>query len=51
MHDMYFKPLSKEDRKKNEYLEQVNHAPYFMISMIIMAVFILFTTAVLLGVF
>ncbi|ACB53715.1 hypothetical protein cce_4367 [Crocosphaera subtropica ATCC 51142] len=51
MHDMHFKPLDEEDRKKNQYLERVNHAPYFMISMIIMAVLILFTTAVLLGVF
>ncbi len=51
MHDMYFKPLDEKDRKKNQYLEQVNHAPYFMISMIMMAVLILFTTAVLLGVF
>ncbi|MGB5771487.1 MAG: hypothetical protein WBM32_16705 [Crocosphaera sp.] len=51
MHDMYFKPLSEKDRQKNQYLEQTNHAPYFMISMILMAIFVLFTTAVLLGVF
>ncbi|MDJ0600546.1 MAG: hypothetical protein QNJ37_17095 [Crocosphaera sp.] len=51
MHDMYFKPLSEKDRQKHQYLEQVNQAPYFMISMIIMAMLILFTTAVLLGVF
>lgn len=51
MHDMYFKPLSEEDRKKHQYLEKINHAPYFTISMIVLAMFILFTTAVLLGVF
>jgi hypothetical protein len=51
MHDMYFKPLSEKDRKQNQYLEQTNQAPYFMISMIFMAMIVLFTTAALLGVF
>ncbi|MEA5509386.1 hypothetical protein VB715_06375 [Crocosphaera sp. UHCC 0190] len=51
MHDMHFKPLSEKDRKRNEYLEKMNHAPYFTIFMIVMAMFLLFTTAVLMGVF
>lgn len=51
MEDMHFKPLTEEDRKKHEYLERINHAPYFTIFMIIAAVFMLFTLAVLVGVF
>lgn len=51
MHDLHFKPLTKEERKKNEYLEKINHAPYFRIFMIIAVMFLLFTTAVLMGVF
>lgn len=51
MHDMHFKPLTDEERKRNKYLEKINHAPYFTIFMIIMAMFLLFTTAVLIGVF
>ncbi|WP_172957486.1 hypothetical protein [Aphanothece sacrum] len=51
MHDMHFKPLTDKDRKRNQYLEQINHAPYFGIFMVIMVLFLLFTTAVLMGVF
>lgn len=51
MHDSHFKPLTEKDRKKNEYLEKINHAPYFLIFMIIGVMFLLFTTAVLMGVF
>ena len=51
MKDMHFKPLTEEDRKKNEYLEQINHAPYFTIFLVIAALFTGFTLAVLVGAF
>ena len=51
MKDMHFKPLTDEDRKKNEYLDKINHAPYFTIFMIIAGLFALFTLAVLVGAF
>lgn len=51
MHKLHFKPLTEEDRKRHEYLERINHAPYFTIFMIISAMFVVFTAALLTGVF
>lgn len=50
MRDMYFKPLNDDDRHRNERLDQINHAPYFTIFMIIGGLTLLFTIAVLMGV-
>lgn len=50
MHNEQFKPyLTEEDRKKNQYLDNINHAPYFTIFLVISGIVILFTMAVLLG--
>jgi hypothetical protein len=51
MQDLHVKPLTDEDRKRNRYLDSINHAPYFTILLIVLAAFSLFTLAVLLGVF
>jgi biopolymer transport protein ExbD len=51
MRQMYFKPLTEEERKKNEHLDEMNHAPYFKIFFIISIIFLAFTTLVLVGVF
>jgi hypothetical protein len=50
MGSMYFKPLTPEDRQRHEYLDKINHAPYFTIFMTIAVMFALFTLAVLLGI-
>ncbi len=47
----HFTPLTEEDRKRNEYLDRINHAPYFIIFMMIAGIFILFTFLVLVGIF
>ena len=46
-----FTPLAEEDRKRNEYLDRINHAPYFPIFLMVSGVFILFTMLVLIGIF
>jgi hypothetical protein len=46
-----FTPLTEKDRQHNEYLEKINHAPYFLIFLAIAGVFILFTVLVLVGIF
>jgi hypothetical protein len=51
MREISFKPLTEEDRKRNEYLDKINHAPYFRIVLAGMAIVLVFTTAVLLGAF
>ena len=51
MREMTFKTLSEEDRKRNEYLDKINHAPYFRIVLTGMGIVVLFTTLVLLGAF
>lgn len=51
MGGMRFGPLSEEDRKRNEYLDHINHAPYFTIFLIAGGLFCLLTVAVLMGSF
>ena len=51
MQNMHITPLTEEDRRRNEYLDKINHAPYFEITLGMLALFTLFTCAVLLGVF
>ncbi|GJD20738.1 hypothetical protein RIVM261_056940 [Rivularia sp. IAM M-261] len=51
MREMSFTTLTEEDRKRNEYLDKMNHAPYFTIVMISMGIVSLFTMFVLLGAF
>jgi hypothetical protein len=50
MKPMIWHPEAK-DRQVNEYLRQVNHAPYPTIVLIVLGVFLLFTSMVLLGIF
>ena len=51
MGGMRFSPLTDEDRKRNAYLDHINHAPYFTIFFVIGGVFCLFTIATLLAAF
>ncbi|BDA69632.1 hypothetical protein CAL7716_037980 [Calothrix sp. PCC 7716] len=51
MREMSFTTLTEEDRKRNEYLDKMNHAPYFTIVMVGMGIVSLFTLFVLLGAF
>lgn len=51
MREMTFTTLTEEDRKRNEYLDKINHAPYFSIALTGMGVISLFTILVLLGAF
>ncbi len=46
-----FKPLTEIDRKRNEYLDSINHAPYFTIVLTIMAIILLFTLGASLAAF
>ncbi|MEO0826121.1 MAG: hypothetical protein AAFY67_10730 [Cyanobacteria bacterium J06642_9] len=48
MKSMVWVPEEK-DKKVNQYLENINHAPYEMIAMIIMGLFCLFTAVILIG--
>lgn len=51
MREMYFKPLTEEDRKRNEYLDNINHAPYFSIFFILMMMIVLFTVSISIAAF
>ncbi|MEH2072050.1 MAG: hypothetical protein V7K47_28525 [Nostoc sp.] len=48
---MTFKPLTEQDRQRNEYLDKINRAPYSTILLIGTLTFLLFTTGALLGAF
>jgi hypothetical protein len=50
MRPMIWHPEAKDQRVK-KYLDHINHAPYFGITIGILGVFMLFTTVVLLGIF
>jgi Fe2+ transport system protein B len=50
MKPMIWHPEPK-DKKVNEYIDKTNRAPYFGIILGVLAVFTVFTTAVLLGAF
>lgn len=50
MKPMIWHPEEK-DSKVNQYLEQINHAPYITIVAVILGMFCLFTFMVLLGSF
>jgi hypothetical protein len=43
--------LTEKERRINQRLDAMNHAPYFEIFVIALAIFCLFTVVVLLGVF
>ncbi len=49
MRDMHFKPLTDKERKMNQRLDKINHAPYFTIFLIMFAGVLLFTMVILLG--
>ncbi len=51
MGGMRFGPLSDAERRQNEYLESINHAPYFTIFMVMGGLFCLFTLVLLLSAF
>lgn len=51
MGGMRFTPLTDEDRKHNAYLDNINHAPYFTIFLVIGGTFCLFTMAMVLAAF
>jgi hypothetical protein len=50
MKPMIWHPEEK-DPKVNEYLNQVNHAPYGIIALVLLVVICLFTATILLGIF
>ncbi len=50
MRPMIWHPEEK-DQRVNQYLDSVNHAPYFLLTIGILGVFCLFTLVVLLGIF
>jgi hypothetical protein len=41
----------ERDRKVNQYLDHINHAPYGTIFMLILGLFCLFTVVILIGSF
>ncbi|MGD1909342.1 MAG: hypothetical protein ACFB2X_00320 [Rivularia sp. (in: cyanobacteria)] len=51
MKEMYFKSLTEIDRKRNEYLDSINYAPYFTIILIIATMIMLFTVGVWIAAF
>lgn len=51
MGGMRFSPLTDEDRKRNAYLEEINHAPYFTIFLVGGGLFCLMTVIMLLASF
>lgn len=50
MKPMIWHPEEK-DQKVNQYLEQINHAPYIRIIAMVLGLFCLFTVLVLMGAF
>ncbi|NEO84543.1 MAG: hypothetical protein F6J87_09855 [Spirulina sp. SIO3F2] len=48
---MYFKPLTEEERRINQRIDEFNRAPYFEIFLIVSGVFCAFTALVLVGIF
>ncbi|MEL7241075.1 MAG: hypothetical protein AAF063_10100 [Cyanobacteria bacterium J06643_5] len=51
MRQMYFGELTEADRRRNEYLDNVNRAPYFTITLLMIGLISVFTLAVSLGAF
>jgi quinol-cytochrome oxidoreductase complex cytochrome b subunit len=51
MREISLKPYTEKDRKNSQYLDKINHAPYFTITMITMGALLLFSVCVLLGTF
>ncbi len=51
MREMMLTPLTEKDRKNNEYLDHVNHAPYVTIFFTILVMLLVFTMSVSLGAF
>jgi hypothetical protein len=50
MRPMIWHPEAK-DKKVNQYLDSINHAPYFSLILSCLGIFGLFTLVVLLGIF
>jgi hypothetical protein len=50
MKPMIWHPEAK-DRQVNEYLRQVNHAPYEIIALVLLGIICLFTSTILIGIF
>jgi F0F1-type ATP synthase assembly protein I len=50
MKPMVWHPEEK-DAKVNQYLDEMNHAPYGMIGFLLMGSFIVFTFVILVGIF
>ncbi len=51
MREMYFKPLTEEDRKQNEYLDKINREPWPLIFLVLIGLVSVFTMLVLMGTF
>lgn len=51
MQDLHFTPLTEKDRKRNLYLDKMNHAPYSVIFYLILGGLMVFTAATLLASF
>ena len=51
MKQMYLENLTEEDRKRNEYLDSINRAPYFTIAFLMIVLISVLTIAVSLAAF
>ncbi len=51
MKEMHLKPLTEGDKKRNEYLDRINHAPYFTIILTIMVMISVLTIGISLAAF
>ncbi|MEO1428113.1 MAG: hypothetical protein AAFV71_03425 [Cyanobacteria bacterium J06633_8] len=51
MKQMYLGNLTEEDRKRNEYLDSINRAPYFTIAFLLIVFISVFTIAISLAAF
>jgi hypothetical protein len=51
MKSMTWTPDEEHDKQINAYLDQINHAPYELIALILFSIFCIFTLVVLIGVF
>ena len=51
MKEMHFTSLTEEDKKRNEYLDKINHAPYFTIILTVMVMISILTIGISLAAF
>jgi hypothetical protein len=51
MDNTFFTPDNEQDKKKKQYLNKINHAPYPTILVMVVGLLIIFTGLVLVGSF